>query len=339
MSEGLLHPLAVAEAWKKVGRDVAIATVIETWGSAPRPVGSHLVIDGEGNFEGSVSGGCVEGAVIAEALDVIADRAAKTLEFGVADETAWRVGLSCGGRIRVYLESLSFDIERLNDCRDRREAVALITSLDDGKAFIAAEGQEIAPALRATLDGAFRSGKSALVEVEGKSFFLNVYLPPPEIVVIGAVHISQVLAPMAKLAGFDIRIIDPRTAFATPDRFPDVELVADWPIDVLKERPLDRYTALVAVTHDPKIDDFAIAEALRAGCLYVGALGSRKTHASRLERLRAEGFDDAVLAGIHAPIGLNIGASNPAEIAVAILADVIQSLRTREIVARDSVQQ
>ncbi|KRB60164.1 hypothetical protein ASE04_24115 [Rhizobium sp. Root708] len=338
MSEGLLHPLAIAEAWKKAGREVAIATVIETWGSAPRPVGSHLVIDGAGNFEGSVSGGCVEGAVIAEALDVIADGAAKTLEFGVADETAWRVGLSCGGRIRVHVESLNFDIERLNDCRKRREAVALITSLDDGRAYIAAEGQEVAPALGAVLDGAFRSGKSALVEHNGKTFFLNVYLPPPEIVAIGAVHISQVLAPMAKFAGFDVRIIDPRTAFATPDRFSDVELAADWPIDVLKERPLDRYTALVAVTHDPKIDDFAIAEALRTGCFYVGALGSRKTHSSRLERLRAEGFDDAVLAGIHAPIGLNIGASNPAEIAVAILAEVVQSLRSRAIVAGESVR-
>jgi len=152
-------------------------------------------------------------------------------------------------------------------------------------------------------------------------------------VVIGAVHISQVLAQMAVLAGFDIRIVDPRTAFATPERFEDVDLVADWPVDALKERPLDAYTALVAVTHDPKIDDFPIAEALKVGCFYVGALGSRKTHASRLERLTREGLTEGDLARIHAPIGLPIGASSPAEIAVSILAEIIGALRGRNVLS------
>jgi xanthine dehydrogenase accessory factor len=156
-----------------------------------------------------------------------------------------------------------------------------------------------------------------------------VHLPPPHIVSIGAVHISQVLAQMAALSGFDVRIIDPRTAFATPERFSGVDLVADWPIDVLRDNPLDAYTALIAVTHDPKIDDFPIGEALRAGCFYIGALGSRKTHAARLERLKAEGFEEAALDAIHAPIGLNIGAASPAEIAVAILAEIIAELHSR----------
>ena len=153
--------------------------------------------------------------------------------------------------------------------------------------------------------------------------------PQPKLIAIGAVHISQALAPMARIAGFDIEIIDPRTAFATPDRFPDVALHAEWPEDVLKARPLDSYTALAALTHDPKIDDFALKAALDAGCFYVGALGSRKTHAKRVERLLALGLDADQIARIHSPIGMDIGASSPAEIAVAVLAEIISALRTR----------
>ncbi len=176
---------------------------------------------------------------------------------------------------------------------------------------------------------AFRTGSSGSVEAEGRSFFLNVHVPQPRLVVIGAVHISQALAPMAKIAGYDMEIIDPRTAFATDDRFPDVALSAEWPEDVLKRQPLDAYTALAAVTHDPKIDDFALKAALDAGCFYVGALGSRKTHAKRVERLLALGATAEAIERIHAPIGLDIGAASPAEIAVAVLAQVISALSSR----------
>ena len=169
------------------------------------------------------------------------------------------------------------------------------------------------------------------MEAEDRKFFLNVHLPPARIVVIGAVHISQALAQMAAVAGFDVAIIDPRTAFATQERFAGIELVADWPEDALNTRPLDAYTALVAVTHDPKIDDFPIMSALRARCFYVGALGSRKTHARRVERLLAEGLTEEELARIDAPIGLDIGAQSPAEIAVAVLGAIIQAFRKREL--------
>ncbi|MDL2405727.1 XdhC family protein [Rhizobium calliandrae] len=222
-------------------------------------------------------------------------------------------------------------LTRLNALRRARQAVILATDLSGGPGRLIVEGDAVDGTLADAVASVFRSGKSATVEIGEQSFFLNVHLPPPHIVVIGAVHISQVLAQMAGLAGFDIRIIDPRTAFATPERFDGVDLTADWPVDVLKERPLDAYTALVAVTHDPKIDDFPIAEALKVGCFYVGALGSRKTHASRLARLIDQGLADADLARIHAPIGLPIGASSPAEIAVAILAEIIGALRGRDV--------
>lgn len=224
-------------------------------------------------------------------------------------------------------------LERLNACRQARVAAVLVTDLGGGQAYVIAEGDELNGALGEAVVTAFRCGRSGVIEADGRRYFLNVHLPRPDIVIIGAVHISQVLAQMAALAGFDVRIIDPRTAFATPERFAGIDLTADWPADVLKDKPLDAYTALVAVTHDPKIDDFPLAEALRRGCFYVGALGSRKTHASRLERLKAEGFADEALARINGPIGLHIGAAGPAEIAVAILAQIIEALRSRDVVS------
>lgn len=222
-------------------------------------------------------------------------------------------------------------LARLNESRRKRQAAILVTDLSGGPDCLIIEGDVLEGPLADAAASAFRSGKSAPAEIEGQSLFLNVHLPPPRIVVIGAVHISQVLARMAALAGFDITIIDPRTAFATPERFEGIDLIADWPLDALRERPLDSYMALVAVTHDPKIDDEPIVQALRTGCFYVGALGSRKTHAGRLERLRREGVTESELARIHAPIGLAIGAASPAEIAVAILAEIIGSLRGRDV--------
>ena len=218
---------------------------------------------------------------------------------------------------------------KLNAARRERRAVMLVTDLGDGRDRVLHEGDPVAGALGEAVEKAFRSGKSGIVEADGRSYFLNVHLPPPRIVVIGAVHISQALAPMAKIAGFDLTVIDPRTAFASPERFAGVDLVAEWPDEVLAERPLDRFTALVAVTHDPKIDDYPLKSALQNGCFYVGALGSRKTHARRVERLKEAGVDEAAIARIAAPIGLDIGAASPAEIAVAILAQIIEALRRR----------
>lgn len=224
------------------------------------------------------------------------------------------------------------DIELLKQAnaeRAARRAVILATDFETGAATLHRETDPHTGDLGAALTRAFDSGKSGSVQIGGRTLFLNVHVPPARLVVIGAVHISQALAPMARLAGLDVEIIDPRTAFATPERFPDTALSAEWPETVLAARPLDAFTALAAVTHDPKIDDFPLEAALRANCFYVGALGSRKTHAKRVDRLAAAGLSEAEIARIRAPIGLPIGAASPAEIAVAVLAEIIGALRTR----------
>jgi xanthine dehydrogenase accessory factor len=218
-------------------------------------------------------------------------------------------------------------LAQLNAERRARRAAVVVTDLSDGSVRLVRSGDDAGGELGAAVAEAFRSARARTVEVDGRQLFLNPHLPPPRLVMIGAVHISQALAPMARLAGLEPEIIDPRTAFATPDRFAEVRLDPDWPQEVLRERPLDPFTALAALTHDPKIDDYPLVSAIQAGCFYVGALGSRRTHATRLERLRQAGASDAQLAGIRAPIGLDIGAASPAEIAVAVLAEVISALR------------
>ncbi len=220
-------------------------------------------------------------------------------------------------------------LKKLNQERRARRAALLLTDLGDGRDRVIKEGDPVAGPLGDAINQAFLSGRSTVTEIDGRSFFLNVHLPPPRLVVIGAVHISQALAPMAKIAGYDMEIIDPRGAFATPERFPDVRLFAEWPQDILQTRPLDPYTAVAAVTHDPKIDDLPLERAVSAGCFYVGALGSRKTHAKRVDRLKALGLSDEQIGSIHSPIGLDIGAASPAEIAVAIMGEVIKAFRAR----------
>ncbi|MCV9960518.1 XdhC family protein [Pararhizobium sp. BT-229] len=219
----------------------------------------------------------------------------------------------------------------INQARGERRAAVTVTALETGECELFVEGAPIAETMAGAVESALRTGKSGIVQLGDRPVFVNVYLPPPRIVVIGAVHISQALAGIAEIAGFDLTIIDPRGAFATPERFGQTKLIADWPEDALKSVPLDAYTALVAVTHDPKIDDFPLKAALDTGCFYVGALGSRKTHAGRVDRLTKLGLIEADIARIHAPIGLNIAASSPAEIAVAIMAEIIQALRTRDV--------
>jgi xanthine dehydrogenase accessory factor len=327
--------LRKAQEWKEAGRDVALATVVNTWGSAPRPVGSHLVIDSEGKFLGSVSGGCVEGDVITEALDVIAMRGRNMLEFGVADETAWRAGLSCGGRIRVYVQSIDANraglLAAFNAERAMRRPCVLVFDIASGKQRLVRAADAGSDPMTGILEEWLQTGRSGIVEWGGKELFLRVETPPVRLIVIGAVHVSQMLAPIASLAGFDMIIVDPRNAFATPERFPGVPLVAEWPEVALPSLHLDHYTAMVLLTHDPRIDDQGLMEALRADCFYIGALGSRKTHANRLERMRAEGFSEAVLKRIHAPVGLDIGAVSPAEIAVSIAGEIIADLHRKAL--------
>lgn len=218
-------------------------------------------------------------------------------------------------------------LKKLNAARRARQAAVMITDLEDGRNRVVMKGDPLAGTLGEAVASVFASGKSGVVEIEGSRFFLNVHVPSPRMTIIGAVHISQVLAPMAQMTGFDVRVVDPRTAFATPERFDGVDLVADWPEDALKDQPIDAFTAVVAVTHDPKIDDWPLISALKSNAFYVGALGSRKTHARRVERLTSQGVSESEIGRIAAPIGIDIGAQSPAEIAVAILAQVIGALR------------
>ena len=218
-------------------------------------------------------------------------------------------------------------LSALNAERAARRAAILVTDMASGEQRLVREANLAGDPAAPLLAERFRSGKSGTVEADGAQLFLNVQVPPVKAVVVGAVHISQALAPMAKGLDLDVAIIDPRTAFATPERFPDVPVLAEWPDAALPRLGLDRYTALLALTHDPKIDDPALIAALKAECFYIGALGSKKTHTRRVERLTEAGFGEADIVRIYAPIGLDIGAVSPAEIAVAILAELVAALR------------
>ena len=215
----------------------------------------------------------------------------------------------------------------LNKERAARRAAAVVTELAGAKQRLVRESEIEKDPLVADLRAQLRSGRSGVIAQGDAQFFVEVHMPPPRIVITGAVHVSQALAPMAKLLGYDVTIVDPRTAFATPERFPDVPLLAEWPDTALPKVGLDNWTAFVALTHDPKIDEPALEAALKSQCFYVGALGSKKTHARRVESLKKRGMSEQMLARIHAPIGLSIGAASPSEIALAILAEITMRLR------------
>ena len=221
------------------------------------------------------------------------------------------------------------DLALINAERAARRPVALVTDLAGGGQRVVTLAAMATDPLAAALAERVRLGKSGLVPHEGRDLFVSLHVPPVRLVVVGAVHIAQALATMAALTELDVTIVDPRTAFATPERFPGVRVLAEWPDDVMPALAFDAYTAVALLTHDPKIDDQALVAALRASCFYVGALGSRKTHGRRLERMRALGFAEEDLARVHAPIGLDIGAVSPAEIAVAILGEVVAARRRK----------
>ena len=222
-------------------------------------------------------------------------------------------------------------LKALNEERRARRAAVLVTDLSSGAQRLVKAADIVVDPMAEAIDRQLRMGKSASVEIEGKTYFLTVQAPPARLVVIGAVHVSQALAEMARLVDFDVTIVDPRTAFASEERFPNVRVIAEWPDKVLPEIGLDPYTGIAALTHDPKIDDPALKLALQASCFYIGALGSKKTHAKRVERLTAAGFSQEQIGRIHAPIGLDIGAVSPAEIAVSVLSEIVLSLRRKPL--------
>jgi len=314
-----------ALAWARDGRGAALATVVETWGSAPRPVGSQLAVAGDGAIEGSVSGGCVEGAVVAEAQAAIADGRPRLLSFGVSDEDAFAVGLACGGTIRVLVDPVGSVLplpvlEALVAAREGRRPAALLANLVTGaRRLTDGQGPE-----EAGVRARFRADRSGMEEGD---WFVAVHNPPLRLIVVGAVHIAQPLVAMARLAGYEPLIVDPREAFGSAARFPGERVLHDWPDEALAAAGLDSRTAVVTLTHDPKLDDPAIRAALASEVFYLGCLGSTRTHARRVARLQAAGLGAAAIARIHAPVGLDIGASSPAEIALAVLAQVTAVLR------------
>lgn len=332
----MLDIIASAGEWLKEDDVVALATVVDTWGSAPVPIGGQMLVGKSGKFLGSVSGGCVEAEVIAQAEDVLVSGAQKTLEFGIADEAAWKVGLPCGGSIEVYLERFKGqpgqrgDLARILEARKQRRGIVVATMLKTGQRIVATDNEEppkgeIGEHMRA----AFANGQSKLFETAEGPLFVHALLPPPRLVIIGATHIGQVLAELAPLAGFDVDVIDPREAFASAARFPGKKIVIEWPGAALGRLGMDRYTALVALAHVGNIDDEALEAALKSDSFYIGALGSRRSHEKRLARLKARGFDDDTMKRIHGPIGLDIGAVTPPEIAISIVAELVSKRRAK----------
>ncbi len=327
-----LDPLRRALSLHREGHPVALATVVETWGSAPRRAGSHMSIDGDGAFTGSVSGGCVETAVVDEALGALRDGRPRDLEYGVADEEAWAVGLACGGRVRVAVTPVGTDadqvdpryLERALAALEGGSPVALLWNLVQG-GVAPAEARHDLP--QATVDAALRSDLGTVVETPAGSVFVRPYNPPVRIVVVGAVHIAQALVALARVAGFATLVVDPRTAFANPVRFPDAECVTEWPDVAFADIGLDARTAVVALTHDAKIDDPALSLALVSPAFYVGALGSRRTQEKRRRRLGDQGLSEAALDRLHAPIGLDLGGRAPEEIALSVLSEIVAVLR------------
>ena len=321
---------ATVLAWLDEGRDCALATVIETWGSSPRPVGSQLLVDSSGDFTGSVSGGCVEGAVITTAREALSSGNPELLKFGVSDNDAWEVGLACGGTIRVFVAPCpEHDIvAAIAQAYEKKQSAVLVTCLTDNSHQLAIDTLDVfAGELRSACEQAVRMDKSRYVEIGDEQFFIQVHSLPLRLLVIGAVHIAQALIPFARTAGYRVELIDPRRAFASVDRFPDAELSHQWPDVALQRLQPDRRTAVVTLTHDSKLDEPALQRALGSEAFYVGALGSRRTHDARCKRLLDSGVSEADVARIHAPIGLDIGAATPVEIAIAIIADITATLR------------
>ena len=315
----------IALDWIGAGRRVALATVIRTWGSAPRPVGAQLAIADDMSFQGSVSGGCVESAVIFEAVEAMEAGTCRRLPFGVSDETAFEVGLACGGEIEILVEPVGVGqgptVDMLADLVARRAARAPVVyevNLETWARRLLSRDP-----VDAALEERFRTDKSSL---EG-TVFRGVHNPPLRLVIVGAVHIAQPLVAMAELAGYDVVLCDPRDSFASKERFPGATFLDGWPDEALAEFGLDARTAVVTLSHDPKIDTPALQVALASEAFYIGALGSTRTHAKRVAALTGAGVAPEVIDRIDGPVGVDIGAVSPAEIAVSVMAELTERLR------------
>lgn len=332
--------LADVEKWIDTGETIALATVIQTWGSSPRKVGSHMAFTSSGKITGSVSGGCVENAVIEAGMQVLKTNQPQLLHFGVADETAWEVGLACGGSIDVFVQPINLDafqeLKKIIGSGDSASHVTLINGTDEllGKEMLIQEsqikfgsfGNETDSHVLMMTAQIFTSQRLLLgEEVE---VFVKRIQPDPTLVIVGGVHIAIALVSIAQTLGYNTIVIDPRKAWANDERFPNVnQLIHSWIDEAFDKVKIHSSTAVVVLTHDPKIDDPAIKFALNSSAFYVGALGSKSTNAKRHKRLLSDGVSELQLSRLHAPIGLDIGASTPEEIALAIMSEVVNVYR------------
>lgn len=332
--------IAEVDRWLEQGDGVALATVIQTWGSAPRKAGAKMAMTPAGAICGSVSGGCIEGAVYEQAMIALAAGEGQLLSFGVADETAWDVGLACGGQIQVLVQGLDpagYQAIRHLLANEQPGAIATIIAGPAGTVgqYLVITAQGVAagnmtadwqPVALPLAQQALLTGRTARHSLENGELFIEVLAPSPLLVIVGGVHIAIALASLSKILGYHTIVIDPRRAFGSQARFPHADqLIQSWPDKAFQQVSLHQATAIVMLTHDPKIDDPALKIALNSPAFYIGALGSKNTHAKRCQRLLAAGLSQAQIARIHGPIGLPINAQTPEEIAVAILAEMIQS--------------
>jgi xanthine dehydrogenase accessory factor len=293
-------------AWTSAGEEIAVATVVETWGSSPRPLGSKMLVTRSGKMAGSVSNGCIEGAVFEEAEKVLKSGEPKLAAFGVADEVAFEVGLACGGHIEVYVQPLQRVHQQLIDMLNRNEPATLRTNLASGETEL--------------IEGA--TSNSELATRNG-DLFVEPFRRPAHLVIIGAIHIAIPLHRLAKLMGYRVTVIDARKKFVTKERFPEAdELIVAWPDEAMKKVRIDNSTYVVILTHDPKFDLPALRSVLKEDAGYIGAIGSRKTNQNRFDALRAEGFTEEQLARVHGPIGLDLGGRGAEETALGILAEI-----------------
>lgn len=331
--------LADLDRWRAENKSIAIATVIQTWGSSPRRVGAKMALTPEGNIAGSVSGGCVEGAVFDTGVDVLKANRPRLLHFGVADETAWEVGLACGGSIDIFVKPLDSEIfEALRATLLDEESAVLVTVIKGSDEIL---GHEMLVRQDGTTTGTIRDesneqvmklaaetltqGHSRRVMLnEDMEVFMEVILPPPILIAVGGVHITIALTALAKTLGYRTIVVDPRRAFGNETRFPHVDqLVQLWPDEAFQQIPITRSSAIAMLTHDPKLDDPALKIALPSSAFYVGALGSRTTQAKRRQRLLEDGLTEKQLNRLHGPIGIAIGAGTPEEIAISIMAEIV----------------
>jgi xanthine dehydrogenase accessory factor len=327
--------------WTEQGQDIALATVVQTWGSSPRQEGAKMAISEGGEIAGSVSGGCVESAVAETGLEVLKSGSPQLVHFGVADETAWSVGLACGGSLDVFVERLDPEqFKFLKTLLIREEPAASVTIVSGPESIL---GHKLTlnmsdPSARfGSLDSAsddqtvelvLRVTEPSLQELasEGVQAFVDLMPPPPTLVVVGGNQIAITLSRLAKTMDMRTVIVDPRRAFATEERFPEVDqLIQAWPAEAFTDVPLTATTAVVMLTHDPKIDEPALELALPSPAFYIGALGSKRTQAKRRERLTELGLSEADLDRLHGPVGLELGADTPDEIALSIMAEIVAS--------------